>query len=216
MTMFKFILPFPILLMTLFPGYGSATEAKDKPWLRKTVFGLFAHDRGPGADRHESGVDPNWELQFNPPEWRAWRWIGSPYTMVGLTPNFNGDTSAFYAGLNYEFDLSNRLTDALTFNLTKNLFVGGSLSLALHNGPLHKDKAGCEQKSDCGFGYRALPRLAVELGSYLGEKHAVSLFYDHMSHKGFLPGENEGIDHIGVRFHYFLDNSRPSKKTGSS
>jgi hypothetical protein len=181
--------------------FARATEAPPEPWVRKTIFGLLLHDRGPLSDRHESGVDPNWELQFNPPKWRAWRWLGSPDPMIGMTPNFNGDTSAFYAGLNYELSLSNRWTDELTGNLTKHLFIGASLSVALHNGPLHKDETGCDERSDCGFGYRALPRVGFEVGGYFAGKHGISIFYDHMSHKGSLGGENEGIDHIGIRYH---------------
>jgi len=45
-------------------------------------------------------------------------------------------------------------------------------------------------------------RLDIELGKYFGKNQGLSLFYDHMSHKGILPGENEGIDHIGIRYHY--------------
>jgi hypothetical protein len=180
----------------------SAAETKDTPVLYKSVFGLLLHDRGPASDRHESGVDPNWELQLNPPGWKVWRWIGAPYPTVGITPNFNGDTSVFYAGVTYELSLSSKLTDAWTHNLTKTLFVAGGLSAALHNGPLHKNPVGCEEQSDCGFGYRALPRLNIELGTKFRENHGISLFYDHMSHKGILPGENEGIDHIGIRYHY--------------
>ena len=121
--------------------------------------------------------------------------------MFGITANFNGDTSAFYAGLNYELSLANHWTDDLTGNLTKHLFIGGSLSVALHKGPLHKDPVACRERSDCGFGHRALPRLGVEIGGYFSEKHGLSLFYDHMSHKHVLPVENEGIDHIGIRYH---------------
>lgn len=40
---------------------------------------------------------------------------------------------------------------------------------------------------DKGAGYR------------LDRAGAVTLFIDHMSHK-WVAGENEGIDHIGVRF----------------
>lgn len=87
--------------------------------------------------------------------------------------------------------------------------MAGGVSVALHDGPLHKDKVGCKEASDCGFGYRALPRLAVELGTNFAERHGASLFYDHMSHKGILPGENEGIDHIGIRYHYRFNKSRP-------
>ena len=186
-------------------GMAASSDFSKDAWVHKTIFGLLLHDRGPFSDCHESGVDPNVELQFKPPEWPAWRWIGLPNPMLGVTPNFNGDTSAFYAGLNYELSLSNRWTDDLAGNLTRNLFIGASLSVALHNGPLHKDPIGCEERSDCGFGYRALPRLGFELGGYFAGKHAVSIFYDHMSHKGVLPGENEGVDHIGIRYHVVFD-----------
>ena len=181
--------------------FAHAGDAPSEPLVRKTVFGVLLHDRGPFSDRHESGVDPNWELQFNPPKWAAWRWLGSPNPMLGVTPNFTGDTSAFYAGLNYEWSLSNRWTDELTLNLTKHLFVGASLSAALHNGPLHKNKLRCKEESDCGFGYRVLPRLGFEVGGYFTATQGLSIFYDHMSHKGVLPGENEGVDHIGIRYH---------------
>ena len=179
-----------------------ASEVEDIPLLYKSAFGLLLHDRGPASDRHESGLDPNWELQLNPPAWHVWSWIGAPYPMIGTTPNFNGDTSVFYAGVTYELSLSTELMDALTRDITKNLFVAGGLSVALHNGPLHKNQAGCDQRSDCGFGHRLLPRVSVEFGSKFLRRYGISLFYDHMSHKGILPGENEGIDHIGVRYHY--------------
>ena len=190
-----------LLLIAAVPPRLAAAGSSD-PLLHKAIFGLLLHDRGPFSDRHESGVDPHVELQFAPPRWRAWRWIGSPNPMLGITPNFTGDTSVFYAGLNYELSLSNRWTDPVTRNLTKHLFVGSSLSLALHNGPLHKDKIGCKERSDCGFGYRALPRLGFEMGVHFAERQGIAIFYDHMSHKYVLPGENEGIDHIGIRYHW--------------
>jgi len=207
---FRFILTFLFLFIFSFSGLVSATDEDNHPLLHKTVFGIFLHDRGPASDRHESGVDPNWEIQFNAPKWKLWQWVGSPYPMIGLTPNFKGATSVFYGGLNYEFSLSNKLTDRLTSNLTKNFFLAGCVSAALHNGPLHKNKVGCEESSDCGFGYRVLPRLAIELGTTLWGNYGVSLFYDHMSHKGILPGENEGIDHIGIRYHYTFN--KPARK----
>jgi lipid A 3-O-deacylase len=189
------------ILLYGFVGMADGSDIPNGSWVHKTIFGLLLHDRGPFSDRHEKGVDLNGELQFKPPEWPAWRWIGSPNPMLGFTPNFNGDTSAFYGGLNYEWSLSNRWVDDVTGNLTRDLFIGVSLSVALHNGPSHKNVVGCEERSDCGFGYRALPRLGFEVGSYIAGKHAVSIFYDHMSHKGILPGENEGVDHIGIRYH---------------
>jgi len=50
----------------------------DKPWVRKVAYGVLLHDVGLISDQRENGVDPNWEVQFNPPEWRWWRWVGSP------------------------------------------------------------------------------------------------------------------------------------------
>jgi hypothetical protein len=201
------ILSFLFLCLLSAPAIGK--DNVEKPWLHKVIFGLFLHDRGFASDRHESGVDPNWELQFNAPDWKLWRWIGSPVPMAGLTPNFKGDTSVFYGGINYEFSLSNRFTDPLTFNLTKTLFVAGGLSAAIHNGPLHKNPIGCRERSDCGFGYRVLPRVDIELGTNFWKNHGVSLFWDHMSHKGSLGGENEGIDHIGIRYHFTFDKPQP-------
>jgi hypothetical protein len=179
-----------------------AAESTGAPILYKSVFGLLLHDRGPASDLNESGIDPHWELQLHPPDWKVWRWIGGPYPMVGVTPNFNGDTSVFYAGITYELSLSNQITDALTRDVTKSLFVAGGISAALHDGPLHKNRLACRERSDCGFGYRVLPRLNIELGTNFWENHGISVFYDHMSHKGILAGENEGIDHIGIRYHY--------------
>ena len=83
------------LLFSASVGLAHAGDAPSEPLARKTVFGVLLHDRGPFSDDHESGVDPNWELQFNPPNWSAWRWLGSPTPMLGVTPNFTGDTSAY-------------------------------------------------------------------------------------------------------------------------
>ena len=150
-------------------------------WFARLSSGVLLLDRGPSSDRNENGVDPNWELPLNPPKWAAWSWLGSPDPMLGVTPNFNGDTSAFYAGLNYELSLSNRWTDELTSNLTKHLFVAGNLSAALHNGPLHKNKSDCKAESDCGFGYRVLPRLGFEIAGYFSAKQGLAVFCDHIS-----------------------------------
>ena len=119
-------------------GQSFAWDHSGSSLLSKTVFGILVHDRGPASDRHETGVDPNWELQFNPPEWKPWRWIASPFPTVGATPNFTGDTSVLYGGLTYEMSLSNQYADDLTYDITKHLFVGAGISAALHNGPLHK------------------------------------------------------------------------------
>lgn len=204
----------------LFSGAASATEnsAGDqeksavKTWVRKVAFGILLHDVGFISDRRESGVDPNWEVQFNPLEWRWWRWVGTPATMVGATPNFNGDTSAFYFGLNWELSLSNKFLDNLTNDFSKRLWVSGGISTAVHTGPLKKNETKCKQDSDCGFGSRVLPRIQLEIGTNFWKNHAISLFFDHMSHGslGCSCIQNEGIDHTGIRYHFtFGTNASP-------
>lgn len=151
--------------------------------------GILIHDRGPTSDRHENGIDPNIELQFHPPDWGWWRALGAPRPHLGLTPNLSGDTSALYAGVTYAFDPHPRL------------FAELALGLAAHDGPLHaQDRLACEQDSDCGFGSRVILRYGLELGLRLERGHAVTLIYDHMSHQELLDTENEGIDHIGLRY----------------
>ena len=200
-----------LVFVIVFPGGAFAEDKNERTLLYKTILGLFLHDRGPTSDRHESGVDPNLELQFKQPDTKLWHWLGKPNPTIGLTPNFKGDTSVLYAGLTYELSLSNQFLNELSHNLTKNLFVALGVSVALHDGPLHKDETGCRKDSDCGFGYHVLPRFAVELGFKFRDEHGISVFYDHMSHKYILRGENEGIDHVGLRYHYTWDKVQSDK-----
>lgn len=203
-------------LTFLFSGaaYGAekATDAPDKsepkPWVRKVAFGLLAHDIGPISDNKEKGLDPNWEIQFNPPEWRWWRWVGSPSFMAGATPNFNGDTSEYYAGFAWQVSLSSNFLDNLTNDFSKRLWVSGGLSAAVHTGPLKKDVTGCRLDNDCGFGTRVLPRLQLEIGATFWKNHGLSFFGDHMSGgRAFGGSQNEGIDHIGLRYHFFFNKN---------
>ncbi len=84
-------------------------------------------------------------------------------------------------------------------------------SAALHDGPLHKDPVGCQQFSDCGYGVRVMPRLGIEIAYRVRPAATVSLVYDHMSHKWIIDGENESLDHIGVRFR-LLENHQKKRR----
>jgi len=147
------------------------------------AIGVLAHDQGPASDHNEHGIDLNVEVQFAPLDF-----FGSPRPILGGTLNFSGDTNAAYAGFAFPLYTSSRwLFDV-------------SLSAAVHDGPLHKDPASCQQHSDCGFGVRVLPRLGLDIGYRLDDKSAISLFYAHMSHKWVIGGENEGLDQTGLRY----------------
>ncbi len=195
-----------LLSATAFAGEsaaGNADKNESKPWVRKVAFGILLHDVGFISDKRENGVDPHWEVQFNHPEWRWWRWVGSPFPMAGATPNFTGDTSAFYLGLAWEVSLSNAFLDNLTNDFSKRLWVSGGVSTAVHTGPLKKNETKCRVDNDCGFGSRVLPRIQLEIGATFWKNHALSLFFDHMSHGslGCSCIQNEGIDHTGIRYH---------------
>lgn len=150
---------------------------------RILALGIFAHDRGPASDRHEDGIDLNLEVLFAP-----LNLFGSPRPHLGATLNFEGDTSIAYAGLSWR-----SLEQA-------RLFVDLFLGAAIHDGPLHKDPLRCDLVSDCGFGIRVMPRFGLEAGFRLNPHAAVSLYTDHMSHNWIIGGENEGIEHAGLRY----------------
>lgn len=160
-----------------------AAPASAAPGSWAWAVGVMAHDRGFASDDHEDGVDLNLEVQFAP-----LAFPGSPRPHLGATLNFNGDTSVAYAGLGF------RVWDAARW------FADANIGAVVHDGPLHKDPVRCEQFSDCGFGTRYLPRLGAEIGYRLSPRASIGLFYDHMSHKWVVEGENEGLDHIGVRY----------------
>lgn len=164
-------------------------QAAEGAWVDRLVGGVFLHDRGPAADRHEDGFDVNLEAQFDAPEWAPWQWIGSPRPHVGATLSLNDETSLLYSGLTYEADLPGRFFAAVH---------GG---LAVHDGMMHqKDTERCAADSDCGFGSRILFRGGLELGVRVSADTSVSLLWDHVSHGRLLASENEGIDHVGLRY----------------
>lgn len=173
---------FWLAMGSLMSGPLLASDSASEP-SRIISIGVLAHDRGPFSDRNEDGTDLNVEVQFAP-----LAIPGSPRPHLGATLNFIGDTSAAYAGLTFPFYQS------------PHWFLDGSVSAAVHNGPMHKDPVRCQQESDCGFGKRLLPRLGIEVGYRIAPDQSISLFYDHMSHKWMIEGENEGIDHIGLRY----------------
>lgn len=176
------------LVSTLMLGYPAsihATQAAGNGNERIYVIGVLAHDRGPFSDHHEHGIDLNLEVQFAPLNFK-----GSPRPHLGVEANNQGETSVAYAGLGF------RLYEKSEW------FVDGLLGLALHDGPLHKDPVGCRENSDCGYGIRLLPRFGLEVGYRLSPISSVSVLFDHMSHRWLVPGENEGLDHIGVRYRW--------------
>ena len=173
-----------LIVLAIGVSLAPAQAAETAPHSGKTLaIGVLAHDSGPFSDHNEDGIDLSLEAQFAPLDF----W-GAPRPHLGLEANFQGDTSVIYAGLGF------RLRE------TKQWFADGLLGVALHDGPLHKDPVGCQLNSDCGYGTRFLPRFGLEVGYRLSPVASVSILFDLMSHKWLVAGENEGLDHIGLRY----------------
>jgi hypothetical protein len=150
------------------------------------VGGVLAHDRGVFSSNEEDGVDVNVEIQFAEPRWEVWRRIGSPRPRLGGHVNTGGDTSQAYAGLYWDH------------YFLDDLFVAAGLGGTVHDG--ETDRARGEKE----LGSRVLFHLAAEAGWRLADRHAVSIYVDHISNAG-LADENEGLDTVGIRYHVFFD-----------
>jgi hypothetical protein len=147
--------------------------------------GVLAHDRGVFSSNDEDGVDINLEIQFVEPGADWWRFIGSPRPRIGGNINTSGDTSLGYAGLYWDYYVLDEV------------FLAGGLGASVHNGEI--DEAPGEKE----LGSRVLFHLAAELGWRFAEQHALSIYADHSSNAN-LADENEGLENVGVRYHFFF------------
>lgn len=154
------------------------------------VVGALLHDRGFFSDRHEDGFDLTAEIVGPVPDVAVWRDLSWLRPHAGLTISTQGETSFAYAGL------------TATAGAATAAFVSLGGGLAVHDGPLSKPALQCSRDSDCGFGSRVLLRGALELGWRFDDGRAVSVLYDHASHGGLLGDQNEGVDHIGLRYRF--------------
>lgn len=150
-------------------------------WLHEARIGVLAHDVDGlwSGTRAEGGVDVNAELVFAP----SWRLrFGSLRPNLGASVNTQGDTSKLYAGLLWE--LRSR----------SGWFLELGVGAALHNG---KRRTNDDDRKKLGT--RVLFRIPIEVGVTLGERHRISILFDHVSNASFAD-ENEGLDTLGLRY----------------
>lgn len=160
-------------------------KADSDGWISEVRLGVLAHNVGPIASKTEDGIDVNPEILFSSAEFLEPIW--APRPMLGATINTIGDTSIFYGGLMW------------TFDMWWDTFVDFSFGMAVHNG-----NSGSETDSEGrrALGCRWLFRESLELGYRFNPTYAVSLYLDHVSHGGVCSSRNRGMDNSGVRFHY--------------
>ncbi|MDH3231208.1 MAG: acyloxyacyl hydrolase [Alphaproteobacteria bacterium] len=180
--------------------WATAVAGQDRPDGLVSEFraGVLYHDAsifvspGNGNRVERDGVDANLELLFRSPGFLDA--VGSPRPHVGFTVNTEGATSQIYAGLTWNWSLSERIFLE---------FGGGG---AVHNGetddiPPDPAEPYTAASGDKLLGCRLLFRGSLALGVRFAERHSLSLALDHISN-GYLCDPNPGLDTLGLRWGY--------------
>lgn len=185
------------ILTGLFLGQSSWTgdaRAADAPSTSKGIvdevkLGVLAHDVGFLGNHREKGADVNAEVLFTAPSFLKILW--SPRPQLGLDVNGSGGTDSFYAGLAWDYTVTQRV-----FGASDALFLQGSLGLAGQDGAI--DTRDPHRKS---LGSAVLFRESAEAGWRFSQPFSLSLFIDHISNAGIFK-RNEGLTSVGTRIGY--------------
>lgn len=145
--------------------------------------GIMDHDTGLYRQTHETNdPDINLEVRFVSPGFLSWAF--SPQPVIGTDINTGSGTSLAYAGLGWNF----YLTDAVFIDFT----LGG----AIHNGET-KTKTADSRAYGCRLNFHE----SFSLGYSFDEKNSIMLSTDHMSNAS-LCDENPGLSNLGIRYAY--------------
>ncbi len=172
-----------IALGVLFSTSAKAGDGKDSGLLHELKLGVLHHDTDNlwSGFRRESGVDINIEAIFAPSTEIL---SGTVRPAIGASINSVGDTSKIYGGLRWQYETA------------ENLFFGIGLGAALHNG--NTDLRSNDMKA---LGSKLLFHIPLEAGYRFGGKHAMSIYFDHISN-AYTQDANEGLDTLGLRYGY--------------
>lgn len=145
--------------------------------------GVASYDTGLFGPMRFSGVNINGELLFRSPEFLAA--IGAPRPYVGFNAAITDDpdrpVNFAYAGLTWDF------------NITKKLYVSGSLGGAIHDASNLINPVNYK-----GLGCRTLFHLGAAVGFDVTPNVTVQAYADHFSNAN-LCKENDGAESAGVR-----------------
>lgn len=186
----------PIVGLSLLIGIAGAAGAvaaearKAKPpapegpsLLSEFRFGFSAQDPwGPENGSADAAGEALFSKPFTAADLFTSYFIPRPH--VGGSLNLDGRTSYAYAGLTW------------TIDITRRIFVEGSVGGAIHNGPNLSVGPGRQ-----ALGCTPLFREAGTVGMRLSEKWSMTATIEHLSNGG-LCQENRGLTNVGARLGY--------------
>jgi lipid A 3-O-deacylase len=169
-------------LNTPFPAF---ERTKPFPWLDEVRLGVLAANLE-GGGGEQAHVLINGELLFGRPD-RAYEdpilnFFLRPRPHVGFSVSPEGGTNQVYAGVTWDFKLTDKFFAEATF--------GGTL----HDGPT----GGNDPNS---LGCSLLFRESAGIGYAINERLRIMLTVDHMSNAS-LCDQNQGLTNAGVRLGY--------------
>ncbi|MBT6095353.1 MAG: acyloxyacyl hydrolase [Rhodospirillaceae bacterium] len=172
-----------IVLGSLLAAPSQADDGKAHGILNEFKIGVLHHDTDNlwSGFRRESGADINLEAIFSP----SYDVLsGTIRPAIGASINSSGNTSKVYGGLRWQYETA------------ENLFFGIGLGAAVHNGDT--DLKSNDTKA---LGSKLLFHIPLEAGYRFGGKHALSIYFDHISN-AYTQDANEGLDTLGLRYGY--------------
>ncbi len=177
-----------------FAGFFASTSqaSEDIPDVLMSSFidefrlGVLNSDLGQGED----GVNLNAEILFRRPNVyynnRLLLFLLNPRFHIGGSLNTAGDTSQAYAGLTYDY------------RLTNNLFVEASIGGVIHDGRLKKTAVPSPNRR---LGCRAMFRHSFSAGYEFTENLRFMITFDTINNYE-LCSENAGLSSLGARIGY--------------
>ncbi|MBN9452262.1 MAG: acyloxyacyl hydrolase [Bosea sp.] len=146
--------------------------------------GVFAHAVG---TREDGSVDINGEILFSKPLMPADPLMAFlvPRLHLGTTINTAGDTSQFYAGFTW------------TYDLTSKVFVEASIGAAFHTGETGRFRV----PDRLSLGCSPLIRGTGSVGYRFNENWSIMATVEHISNAN-LCHANQGMTNYGVRVGY--------------
>ena len=194
-TLFRQVLSLTIFASIVGLTAGSISAGEYLPGILSPSFvdevriGVQYHDLHIAGTRDEDGVDINAEILFRRPNFFAQNnylaFLINPRPHIGGHLNTAGDTSQVYAGLTWDY------------RLTEKFFVEGSFGGSYHTGETTLNIAGQTRPLGC----RVIFRESISAGYELSQKVRVMITFDHINNFN-LCNDNAGLSTIGARLGY--------------